>query len=127
MSLKSFLLLNAILFIPFGIGMITMPGMLFPFFGIDLNADGLLMARVFGSALANLGLMCFLVRDEIRGSVGMKAILYGNLFFHAIDAFSTGWATYLGTINSLGLMFTGMHFILALGFLYFLYSKPHST
>lgn len=126
MSLKSFLVLNAILFIPFGIFMIIMPGILFPFFEINLDADGLLMARVFGSALANIGLMCYLVRDEPRSSIGIKAILFGNLFFHAIDAFSTGAATYLGTMNLLGIMFTGLHFFLALGFLYYLYSRSDS-
>ena len=107
--------------------MIIIPGMLFPFFGIDLDADGLLMARVFGSALANIGLMCYLVGDEAKDSVGMKAILFGNLFFHAIDACSTGWATYLGTMNSLGVMFTSLHFFLALGVLYFLYSRLRTS
>ncbi len=81
MTLKNFLILNAILFVPFGLVMLIVPGLLFPLFGIDLDADGILMARVFGSALMNIGLMCYLARSESPQSTGMKAILVGNFLF----------------------------------------------
>lgn len=120
MSLKNFLVVNAILFVPFGMMMLAIPGILFPMFGIDLDADGILMARVFGSALMNFGVMCYLVRNESKGSIGLKTILIGNLIFHAIDAISTFIASYDGTMNTLGWMFCGLHFVLAIGFLYYL-------
>ena len=120
MTLKSFLILNAILFVPFGFGMLLMPGTMFPLFGIDLDADGILMARVFGSALLNLGLICYLIRSENPIANATKAVLLGNFLFHAFDAISTFVASYTGVMNSLGWMFTGLHFVLALGFLYFL-------
>lgn len=118
--LKNFLTLNAILFVPFGLGMLLLPAVLFPLFEIDLDADGILMARVFGSALLNLGLICYLIRSEPSGALATKAILTGNFLFHAFDAVSTFVASYTGVMNSLGWMFTSLHFILALGFLYFL-------
>lgn len=120
MTFKNFLILNAILFVPLGLGMLLMPGILFPWFGIDLDADGILMARVFGSALMNLGLICYMIRSEPVGAKATKAILLGNLLFHAFDAISTFSASYTGVMNSLGWTFTGLHFVLALGFLYFL-------
>lgn len=122
MRLKLFLTINAILFIPFGLAMLAIPGILFPMFGIDLDADGILMARVFGSALMSIGIMCYLVRSEPMESAGLKAILIGNLIFHAIDAISTLMASLNGTMNALGWMFFGLHFVLALGFLYYLRS-----
>lgn len=124
MTLKSFLILNAILFVPFGLGMLLMPGVLFPLFGIDLDADGILMARVFGSALFNLGLICYLIRSESYNAVATKAILTGNFLFHVFDSISTFIASYTGVMNSLGWMFTGLHFVLALGFLFFLRYQP---
>ncbi|MBX2877088.1 MAG: hypothetical protein KTR30_33520 [Saprospiraceae bacterium] len=120
MTLRNFLILNAILFVPFGLIMLILPGDLFPLFGIDLDADGILMARVFGSALLNLGLICYLVRAEPTDSSAMKAVLIGNFLFHAFDALSTFVASYTGVMNSLGWMFTSLHFVLAVGFLYFL-------
>jgi hypothetical protein len=123
MTLNKFLILNAILFIPFGIGMLVMPGALFPLFGIDLDADGILMARVFGSALMNYGLICYLIRNEAQHSTEMKAVLTGNFLFHAFDAISTFIASYSAVMNNLGWMFTSLHFILAIGFLYYLIAE----
>ena len=127
MRLHHFLVINAILFVPFGLLMLAVPGILFPIFGIDLDADGLLMARVFGSALMNFGILCYLVRKEPSGSTGLKAILIVNFIFHAIDAVSTFMASYDGTMNTLGWMFFGLHFFLALGFLYYLRNKPEAA
>lgn len=120
MTLKNFLTLNAIMFVPFGAAMIAIPTILFPLFGVDLDADGALMARVFGSALLNIGLMCYLVRNEASDSVGLKAILIGNFIFHTIDAGSTFFASLNNVMNALGWMFFGLHAVLAIGFLYFL-------
>jgi len=127
MSLKHFLIINTILFVPFGLVMLAIPGTFFPMVGLDLDPDGILMARVSGSGLLNFGIMCYLVRNEAKGSIGLKAILIGNLIFHAIDAISTFIATYDGTMNTLGWMFCGLHFVLAIGFLYYLKSTAPNT
>lgn len=120
MKLSSFLVLNAILFVPFGALMLLIPGILFPLFGIDLDADGVLMARVFGSALLNYGLICFLIRFENPYAIGMKAVLIGNFLFHTFDATTTFVASYTKVMNTLGWLFFSLHFLLALGFLYYL-------
>lgn len=122
MRLKLFLIINSLLFVPFGLMMLTIPGMLFPMFAIDLDADGILMARVFGSALLSIGLMCYLVRNEPNGSIGLMAIMIGNAVFHGLDAVSTFIASYTGVMNSLGWLFFTLHFVLALVFLGFIRS-----
>ncbi|MGI9542258.1 MAG: hypothetical protein ACR2MX_03305 [Cyclobacteriaceae bacterium] len=127
MNLKNYLILNAILFIPFGLGMLFTPTFLFPLFGIDLNVDGLLMGRVVGSSLLTIGLVSYLIRMEQPHAIGMRAFLIGSLVFHAIDATTTFAASYSGGMNALGWMFSSMHFILAIGFLYFLYAKSPKT
>ena len=127
MKLSSFLMLNAVLFVPFGLAMLVAPAVLFPLFGIDLNADGVLMARVFGSALFNFGLICYLIRNEHEFSIGMKAFLTGNFLFHAFDAGSTFVASLNGVMNTLGWMFFGLHFVLAIGFLIYLLRKKQEV
>ncbi|WP_273566910.1 hypothetical protein [Maribacter halichondriae] len=120
MSLKQFLISNAVLFVPFGLVMLAIPGLFFPMVGLDLDPDGILMARVSGSGLLNFGIMCYLVRNENNASTGLKAILIGNLIFHGLDAISTFIASFSGVMNTLGWLFCGLHFILAIGFLFFL-------
>jgi hypothetical protein len=120
MKLRSFLILNAIMFIPFGIGMLTMPSFIFPMVGVDLDADGLVMASTVGSMLLSFGIICFFARNEDLGAGGMKAILTGNLVFHTIDSFLTGKGALTEVMNPMGFMFSSMHLVIAVGFLIFL-------
>lgn len=127
MKLKLFLVINAVLFVPFSTAMLLIPKLLFSIFGIDLDADGILMARVFAAALFNFGLICYLIRSENIFGAGIRAILIGNFIFHALDAVSTGVASYTGVMNSLGWMFFGLHLVLAIGFLYFLTNRGNTA
>lgn len=120
MNLTKFLTVNGILFVPFGLLLFAIPNSIFPLFAIHLDTDGTLMARVFGSALLSVGLICFFAREAGPKSVGMKAILLGNFLFHFLDSISTVVASFRNVMNSLGWMFATLHFVLALGFLYFL-------
>ena len=125
MKLKTFLTINAILFIPFGIGMLLIPAFIFPIIEVNLDTDGLLMASTVGSMLFSFGLLCFLSRKEDDNSVTLRAILIANLAFHAIDSFLTGKGALTGVMNSLGYVFSSMHFLFALGFLFFLLKRKY--
>lgn len=119
MNLKTFLTINSIMFIPFGIGMLIMPSMIFSMIDVILDSDGLLMANTVGSMLMSFGLTCLIARNATNYSIGLGAVLIGNLSFHAIDSFLTFKATMAGVMNNLGFMFSGMHFLFAIGFVYF--------
>jgi hypothetical protein len=120
MKLKQFLTLNAIMFIPFGLGMLIVPYLIFPMIHVDLDSDGLLMANTVGSMLLSFGIICYLSRNEDKNAIGMKAILIGNLVFHVIDFLLTFKGVYTGVMNSLGYLFSTLHFLFAIGFLYYL-------
>ena len=120
MKFKPFLIINAVMFIPFGVGMLALPSTIFPMIGVNLDADGLVMASTVGSMLLSFGLICLFSRNERNNTAGMKAILIGNLTFHTIDSFLTGKAAVTGVMNQIGFMFSVMHFLLAVGFLYFI-------
>lgn len=123
MKLKTFLTLNAIMFIPFGMGMLAMPSLIFPMLNVHLDADGLVMASTVGSMLLSFGLICLIAKNETNNTAGMKAIFIGNLAFHTIDFVLTGKAAFTGVMNSFGYLFSSMHLLFALGFLYFLTLK----
>lgn len=123
MKLKIFLTINAIMFFPFGIAMLLLPSFIFPIIDVNLDDDGLLMASTVGSMLLSFGLLCFLSRKEDENSVTMKAILIANLAFHSIDSFLTGRGAITGVMNSIGYVFSSMHFLFTLGFLFFLLKR----
>ena len=120
MKLSTFLTINAIMFVPFGIGMLLLPKFIFPLIGVELDADGLLMASTVGSMLFSFGLICWVAKKETPNTLGMKAMLMGNLAFHSIDSFLTGKGAFLEVMNGMGYVFSLMHLLFALGFLYFL-------
>ena len=107
------------MFIPFGVGMLTMPSVIFPMLDVNLDADGLVMASTVGSMLLSFGIICLFARKEESNAVGMKAIILGNFSFHLIDFILTGKGAFAEVMNPLGYMFSTMHFLFAIGFLYF--------
>ena len=89
--------------------------------GVDLDNDGLLMASTVGSMLLSFGIISYLSRNEKQNAIGMKAILTGNLLFHSIDSFLTFKGAFTDVMNSMGYLFSSLHFLFALGFLYYLF------
>lgn len=108
------------MFIPFGIAMLALPSFLFPMLAVELEADGLVIASTVGSMLLSFGVICWLARDVAGPSPELRAILIGNLLFHSIDSFLTGKAAFLGVMNMAGFLFSSMHFLFAIGFLFYL-------
>ena len=127
MKLSTFLSINAFMFVPFGLAMLTLPSVIFPMVEVHLDADGLVMASTVGSMLLSFGLMCFVGRNESLTSAGMKAILIGNLVFHSLDSFLTGKGALTEVMNPMGFVFSSMHFIFAIGFLLFLLKAQKAT
>lgn len=120
MKLSTFFTINAIMFIPFGVGMLVMPSVIFPMLDVNLDPDGMIMASTVGSMLLSFGLVCLFSRSLSLEAEGLKAILIGNLVFHAIDCVLTFKGALGGEMNSLGFMFSGIHFLFAVGFGLFL-------
>ena len=126
MKLSTFLTINAVMFIPFGIGMLMMPSVIFPMIGVNLDVDGLLMASTVGSMLFSYGVICLLGRNVSLESSAIIPLLVGNLSFHLIDSILTFRGAISGVMNSFGFMFSGMHFVLAIGFLFFFMKSKKS-
>lgn len=120
MKLNTFLTINAFMIVPYGLGMLTLPSLIFPLVGVHLDADGLVMASTVELMLLSFGLICFLRRNESLTSIGMLAILTGNLVFQSLDSFLTGKGAITEVMNPMDFIFSGMRFIFAIGFLYFL-------
>ncbi|MEP2936081.1 MAG: hypothetical protein ABJM06_13270 [Gilvibacter sp.] len=121
MKLNTFFTLNAIMFMPFGLAMLFIPTKVFSMIGLTFDAHGLEMASMVGSMLFSFGLVCLFARKYQGNSAALEAILIGNLSFHLIDSILTFKGAYSGVMNSTAYLFSSMHMLLALGFLFYLY------
>lgn len=124
MKLSTFLTSTAIIYIPFGLGMILVPQQLFGMYGFDLNADGIVLGQIIGAAIIGMGLTNYLSRNDSLASPALRAILTGNLVYHAFDTVLDFLPTYHGTLNALTYSMVGLHIVLAVGFAYFLRKRP---
>lgn len=127
MTLRNFLSINGIMFVPFGLVMLLIPNLFFPMLSVNLDGDGLMMASMVGSMLLSFGLICWFARNAEQTGQGMRAILIGNMTFHFIDSFLTGKSAATGVMNEVGFMFSAMHLALAIGFGLFLWKLTSAT
>ena len=63
MKLKIFSIVWAVIYLSFGLGLLFIPIQLMAIFGVTLDSDGTMMARILGAALTAYGLTFWLNRN----------------------------------------------------------------
>jgi hypothetical protein len=122
MKLSTFLLVKAVICFVFGIGYAVAPIAVGSIYAINLDPDGIIMARFFAAILIGIGLMLWLCKDAdwnvlknitlslcIADTIGFIVALVGQL---------------TGVMNALGWIIVAIWFLLALGLGYFRFLKP---
>jgi uncharacterized membrane protein YfcA len=64
LTLKTFLLISAIVALIFGLGFVLVPGLMFSIYGIASAPASLLGFRLFGSVLIAIGVMTWFLKDS---------------------------------------------------------------
>ena len=125
MKLSTFLIIKAIVCCVFGIGYVLVPVTVGTMYAINLDPDGVIMARFFAALLIGIGLILWLLRNAdwnvlkvitlslcVADTIGFIVALVGQL---------------TGVMNGLGWIIVIIWFLLALGLGYFRFLKPAST
>jgi hypothetical protein len=125
MKLSTFLLIKAIVCFIFGIGYVVAPVAVGSMYAINLDPDGVIMARFFAALLIGIGLILWLLRDAdwnvlkgitlslcIADTIGFIIALVGQL---------------AGNMNALGWIIVIIFLLLAVGLCYFRFLKPGNT
>lgn len=125
MKLSTFLIIKAIVCWVFGIGYALVPVTVGTMYAINLDPDGVIMARFFAALLIGIGLILLLLRNAdwnvlkgitlslcIADTIGFIIALVGQL---------------TGVMNGLGWIIVIIWFLLALGLGYFRFLKPAGT
>jgi hypothetical protein len=125
MRLSLLLLTAGLLALVFGIGFLLAPRALLPLYGVTPEPAVVLMARFFGAALVQLGLVLYLIRDvgDLRTQRG---VVIGSFIGSLAGLVVALTAQFWGLLNDLGWSTVVIYGILLIGYGTFVFGRPRT-
>ena len=123
MNLKNLMIIKAIVCIGFGLPMLLLPDKLMALYGLTLDPNGMVMARLYGAALSGNFLLTWFCRKD-PGSVTLRAAV---LYLFVYDGFAfivTLMAVLNGVMSTFGWSAVAIYLFFTLGYGYFQFRKP---
>ncbi|MGD2165310.1 MAG: hypothetical protein PVH50_07255 [Anaerolineae bacterium] len=125
MTVTSFLVVVAVIWLAYGVGFALAPATLMSMYGIVLDSTGVLLARYLGAASLGLGLACwFGRRADARTLRGINVALFVT---NAVGFIAAVLGMLSGVMNALGWGNVVLLLLMALGHAYFALVKPAAT
>jgi hypothetical protein len=115
MRFNTLLLIAGLLALVFGIGFLFVPVAMLAQYGVRTDAAGLLMSRYFATALIQLGLVFYLVRN-VSEPAAQRAIALGGFLGSLVGLALAVRAVTTGMVNSLGWSSVAIYGLLALAY-----------
>jgi hypothetical protein len=126
MALGTLLRLAGLLALAFGLGFLFAPARVLSLYGVAAGPAVVLMARFFGSALVQLGLVLYLIRD-VSDPVTRRGVVLGS-FLGSLAGFVVSLtAQFWGLVNSFGWSSVAIYGLLLLGYGSFVFGSPRTT
>jgi hypothetical protein len=123
MPIKTVLVLNSIVAVPFGLLCTLFPGfILSSVYGAALNETGVILARMLGGEFLCFGVITWLARD--RGLETQLLLALGCLIGFSVGAVALVWAQLTGVFNVLGWMMVLTYVFFALAYGAILLKRP---
>ncbi len=123
MKLSTLFIINAIVAILFSLLFVFIPATTLSFYGVQVSAAGLYIARLLGAAFLTFGIISWLVRDS-GSSDAVRAIVLAFLVSDLVGFILSLLYQLQGIANALGWSTVAIYLLLGLGFGYFYWSKP---
>lgn len=126
MALGTLLRLAGLLALVFGLGFLFAPARVLSLYGVAAEPAVVLMARFFGSALVQLGLVLYLIRD-VSDPVTRRGVVIGS-FLGSLAGFVVSLtAQFWGLVNQFGWTTVAIYGLLLLGYGSFVFGSPRTT
>jgi hypothetical protein len=122
MKLETFLTIAAVIAIAFGLGFAAVPAQMLTQYGIVASPGTAIMARFFGAALLNLGLVLFLARHVIEPAT-RTGIVRGSLVGAMVGLLVAVHGQRNGAVNAFGWSTVAVYALLLLGYAYFAFGR----
>lgn len=123
MKLTTFSVVWTVLYLGFGLGLLFIPVTFMSMYGVSLDANGVLMTRILGSALTSIALIFYLNRNINISETAQYNFLLAGFIYNVVDFPVVLMATINGVMNSMGWFPVVLHAFLAATMGYFVFSK----
>lgn len=120
MKLSTFAIIITILAIGFGLAFVFIPVKLMAFYGINLEADGIGMARYFGVSNLFIGMIFWSYSNVSPAAKSWPKLLLYSLIYDILQLIVTLMALLDKQGNSMGWTTVALFALLAIGSVYFL-------
>jgi hypothetical protein len=101
MKLSTLLTLNAVVSFAFGVGFVIAPAQVLAPYGVEVNVQGLFLARYFGAALIGYGTLTWLVRGLGEGAL-LRPICISLAAADVLGLATAVWMVTSHAANALG-------------------------
>ncbi len=122
MSLKTLLVIKAIVCLCFGISILAVPEFVYSIFGATLAAGGIFAAREYGASMMGNLMLTWFARNA-QESEARWALILALCVYDAVGVVVTFIAILSGAVNSLAWLVVLLYLFFAVGFGYFLVPK----
>ena len=126
MKLSTLFIIYALISAVFGLTFVFAPETSLALYGITLSPGGISIARLFGAALLECGLVAWFARHA-GDSEARKAIVLALFVGEAVGFIVALFGQLSGVVNALGWSTVAVYLLLALGFGYFQFMKPSAA
>ena len=123
MKFSTFLIINAIVALVFGIGFLLAPAFMVTTYGVSPGPAMNLVAQFYGVELVVVGLLSWFARN-VQDSLARRSIILAFLIGDGIGVIISLIGTLTGVLNAVGWSAVIVYLLLALGFAYFQFMKP---
>jgi hypothetical protein len=122
MKLSTFLVIAGVLGLVFGVPFALGPAQMASLYGVTLEGGSLVVARLFGAALIQIGLISLLARN-VTASEMKQAITLSGVVGAGVGFIAALLGQLAGLANALGWSTVAIYLLLALGFGYFQFMR----
>jgi len=126
MKFGNVLLVNAIVALVYGIGLVLLPATVLSIYGVTPGPAVNLASQLFGVELLHVGLLCWLSRN-VSDSPAQRAFIIASLIGQGIGVVVSLMGTLSGVFNAVGWSAVVIFLVLALGYAYLQFMKPRPS
>jgi len=126
MRLSTLLLFGGVLALVFGLGFLLVPRPMLTLYGVPTDPSVVLMARFFGAALVQIGLVLYLIRD-VGDPRTQRGVVIGSFIGSVAGLVVALTGQFWGLVNQFGWSTVAIYGLLTLGYGSIMFGRPAAT